>query len=508
MSNGDIVPYKGEIQISFDKAFDDTVTFFTLDTSLLDGTDILAPTGDNPIQAWDFYEYKNYTERLMYQVVTSTLEFPYSVVSSIADFQLGNYDGYFTPRGTSPIAEVVLPKRPVRLFMGVGSTVLPQFVGLTQGMPEVDRTNGLATFTAMDFLTWIYDMPIRNTIAMQNVRTDEVLANIFEQFGLAPGQYDLAEGRNVIPFLFFEREQQTAGDIIRPLMEAEMGMLWLDEQGIIRFRPRLEQPDTSVYLFDEDNILNISNDSDDTIINHVIITATVREVQEFQIVHSKTIVDTILDVIPASSTYIFKASLENPCLTIEEPTPGENSSVSWFSAALPDGTPVNSGVTVTATELKTNSYDITFSNANSFPVNINQLNLWGQPAKNISETPAIYDYTDSDSIEKYEDIQYTIDNNFIQSSSQAKSLGFTILGDYSEYADIVSMDVKPNLALQLSDIVEIDYEDYSGLYRLISKSNKLQDNNCIQTLKLRKYTPYHWFTLDQSVLDGTDVLAP
>jgi len=52
------------------------------------------------------------------------------------------------------------------------------------------------------------------------------------------------------PFLFFERDQQTAGDIIRPLMQAEMGMLWLDEQGIIKFIPRLEIPNEPVYAFD------------------------------------------------------------------------------------------------------------------------------------------------------------------------------------------------------------------------------------------------------------------
>ena len=143
-------------------------------------------------------------------------------------------------------------------------------------MPEISRTDGTATFTAMDFLTWIYDMPIRNTIAMQNVRTDEVLANIFDQFGLHESQYDLAQGRNVIPFLFFEREQQTAGDIIRPLMQAEMGMLWLDEQGIIKFRPRLEQPVDPVYYFDHDSIIELDTSEDDEIINHVIINTNVR----------------------------------------------------------------------------------------------------------------------------------------------------------------------------------------------------------------------------------------
>src|SRR5690606_1300970 len=266
----------------------------------------------------------------VYHSIERSLEFPYSVVTAIADFQLNNYDRYFTPRNGSPIADYVLPKRPVRLLQGFNNTRLPQFVGLTEGMPSIDRLEGTATFTAMDFLTWIFEMPIRNTIAMQNVRTDEVLAEIFTQFGLSPAQYDLPRARNTIPFLFFEQNQQTAGDVIRKLMEAEMGMLWLDETGIIRFLPRIEQASQPVYWLEGDDIISIETSEDSEIINKVIITADVREVQEFQVIYSKTKSTTALNVVPPGGTYVFEAQLSDPALTVVPPTPGENSSVSWF----------------------------------------------------------------------------------------------------------------------------------------------------------------------------------
>lgn len=508
-ANGDIVPLSWGARISFDKEFDDYVTFFTLDQSVLNGVDILAPSDDNPIQAWDYYEYLDYTERLVYMSIERSLDFPYSVVSAIADFQLNNYDGYFTPNSSSPISSYILPKRPVRLLQGFGNTVLPQFVGLTEGMPEISRTDGTATFTAMDFLTWIYDMPIRNTIAMRDVYTGEVLYDIFvNQFGLSPSQVDIARGRNKIPFLFFEREQVTAGDIIRPLMQAEKGMLWLDEQGIIRFRPRLEQPSDPVYYFDHDSIIELDTSEDDEIINHVIINTDVREVQEYQVVYSKTDTDTSLHVVPAGGTYTLQAQLTDPCLTIEDPTLGVNSSVSWFTAALPDGTPVNSGVAVTATELKTNIFDITFSNSNGYAVNINQLYLWGQPARLISAEPTVYEAQDDDSVAKYEQKTLTIDNNFIQSMSQADSLAETILDEYANYNDIIIIEVRGNPALQLSDIIDVDYEEYSGEYRIISITNKIQDAKFTQTLKCRRYTPRTWFQLDYSQLNEDHVLAP
>ena len=509
LANGDIRPLSWGTLISFDKAYDDDITFFTLNQSVLNGTDLLGSDTDNPLQAWDKYEYVDYSERLISMAVNRELDFPYSTVSSIADFSLNNYDKYFTPNSASPIASYIIPKRPVRLLQGFLNTVLPQFVGLTQGSPEISEDDGTATFTAFDFLTQIYDMPIRETGSMQDVRTDEVLAEIFTQFGLLPGQYDLAQGRNLIKFVFFERGQVTAGDVIRPLMQAEGGLLWLSEEGIIKFRPRLEQPDDATYLFDADSIVSCDVTDDDQIINHVIITTDVREVQPFKIVYSKNTSDSTLNVVPANGTYVYKASLQDPLLdTVVQPTPGLNSSVSWYTASLPDDTPVTSGVTIISTELKTNTYEMTFQNTNNFSVNIDQLALWAQPAIRISVEPIIYENKDLDSIAKYEDRTLEINTNFIQDIDAARSLALTILDEYSEYADIIELSVKGNPAIQLADIVEVDYENYDGLYRIISISNSLSNSNFTQVIKCRRYRGVQWFTLNQSVLNGTDLLAP
>lgn len=506
--DGDIQPLSWGSAISFPKNYNDDVTFFILNTSVLNGIDILGTGVDNPIQAWDKYDYGNYKEDTVDIAVTRELQFPYSVVSAIADFTLNNFDGYFTPGKGSPIDMYILPKRPVRLFLGMRGTDLQQFVGLTQGMPEIDEEDGLARFTAYDFLTQIYDMPIRETEAMYNVRTDEVLANIFDQFGLLPTQYSLSKGRNVIKFLFFEKDQLTAGDVIRPLMQAEGGLLWLDEQGIIQFRSRLELPTTASYTFDEDSIIGIETLGDDQIINKVIITTDIREVQPYTTVYSKNASDTRLDIVPANGTYVFKAELTDPLFTVEAPVFGKNADVSWFTAALPNGEAVNSGLSVQSTELKTNTYEITIENTNNFSVNIDQMSLWGQPAKRISVEPVIYENKDQDSVDKYEEQTLEITNNFIQDVSSARSLALTILDEYSEYSDIIEAEVKPNPALQLGDIINIDYEQYQGDYRIIGMTNKLQDSAMIQILKLRKYTPKEWFQLDISVLNGSHVLAP
>ncbi len=514
LANGNIRPHTWGAYISFTKEYDDAITFFTLNVSQLDGTDILSTSVDNPLQDWDLYEYTDFSERVIYQSVQRELEFPYSVVNSIADFSLNNYDNYFTPNAGSPIEGFILPKRPVRLLQGLSTALLPQFVGLTQGMPKISRDDGTATFTAMDFLTQIYSMPIRNTEAMQDVRTDEVLADIFTQFGLSPSQYDLGRGRNVIKFLFFEKNQQTAGDVIRPLMQAEGGLLWLDEEGIIKFRSRLEQPDTSSYTFDSDSIVLLNTSGDDQIINHVIINTDVREVQEYQTVYSKKTTDSTLNVIPAGGSNVFIADLQDPLLTVEEPVYGLNAGVSWFTATEADGTEVTGGISITSVELKTNTYEMTIENANGFDVNIDQMNLWAQPAKRISVEPIVYENKDQDSIDKYEtqgggtNTPMEITNNFVQDVDTARSLALTILDEYSEYADIIEFEAKGNSAIQLGDINTIDYENYDGEYRVIGINNKLQDSKYTQIIKARRYAPRDWFTLDVSELNGVAVLAP
>lgn len=508
LANGDIRPLSWGASISFTKEFDEDVTFFTLDQSVLNGVDLLAPTEDNPIQAWDFYEYEDFTDRINFISIARELEFPYSVVSSIADFQLNNYDKYFSPNSSSPLSEYILPKRPVRLFQGFANTVLPQFVGLTEGMPQISRTEGTASFTAMDFLTWIYDMPIRETIALQNIRTDEVLANIFEQFGLSSSQYDLAVARNTIPFLFFEKEQQTAGEVIRALMQAEMGMLWLDELGIIRFRPRLEQPNEAVYAFNADNIIEIDTSEDDQIINHVIINTNVRVLQEPQTVYSIT--GTIGDSfnVPANSSKPINVELQDPSIDIVEPVYGREAGLSWFVASDGDGNDITGGITVTGVSELTNSYTIFVDNSNSFPIDITNIVLWGSPAKIVGGKTTTYDAYDDESVLKYEEKILTIDNNFIQSVDQAESLALTILDEYSEYNDILTLQIKGNPALQLSDIVEVDYEEFVGEYRIISIKNTTQASQFIQYITCKKYTPRDWFTLDVSQLNGMAVLAP
>ena len=285
MVSNSFIPIDWEFKVSFDKMFDPNAKWLTLDESLLDSSDMLMPSDDNPLQEWFKYDFRSYKDRVIDITWTRELDFPYSVQSAMADITLDNTDKMFTPDSPSPIGGYILPKRPIIIYQGFKTVEsVPQFVGLTQNMPTVNNTT--ASFHALDFMSELFELPLSNTIAMQDVTTDVVLKNIFQQMGLVPSQYSIPKGFNVIPFLFFDRGM-TIGDAIRSVMQAEGGLLWLDENGIFRFTPRIETLNPVSYVIDRSNIINISVSNESGIINSVRVKSMVREVQPFQSIYSK-----------------------------------------------------------------------------------------------------------------------------------------------------------------------------------------------------------------------------
>lgn len=505
-SQGDIIPVDWNLGMSFDKNFDDDITFFTLNVSQLNGMDVLGPNNDNPLQQWQKYDYKDYSDRVVSMEYSREISFPYSVSAALADIVLDNTDDFFTPNSGSPIDQYILPKRPMKISVGYkNAEIIPQLFGITQRMPELDEDSKVASFHALDFLAEIFELPLNTTVSMRDVYTGEVIEAVLQQFGLIPSQYSIAQGRNRIPFVFFERRNIKAGEILRKLMQAEMGNLWLDEAGVVRFEPRLIDVNTPVMMFDESNINDIKTTGDSEIINTVRITSPLREVQEFQPIwnKSKSSGTSSLNVIPASGTLVIEASLSDPCFSVVPPTQGFVSNVSWFTVALPNGTEVPSGVVVTSVELLTNSYIMTFTNANAFSVNLEEAEVWGEPAKQYDLIE--YELIEAESVEKYGEQLLEIENDFFQSESNCASFAYTLLDAYAEFAGVIEMSVAGDYSTQLGDVISVDARSYNDEYKIIKISTSLPDNYVIRA---RHYSPRHWFILNQSQLDSTDVLAP
>lgn len=513
-------PLDWDIGISFTKQRNSNVSWFTLDQSTLDGGDLVASDTTNPIQLWDSYEYLFLKERLISLSFSRSVEFPYNVQSSIADFDLNNYDRFFSYDEDgiiSPIGRYILPGRPCRLYLGFKTGgVAPMFVGLTQGLPDYSgNLDEVAKFTAMDFLSEIGEMSLNNMVMMVNARTDQVIAVILSQFGLEPEMYNLDPGLNTIPFVYFS-SGKNAGNALRELVQAENGALWLDEQGIIRFQPRTsvigKEP---VMLFDETSIIKATPSRTNGIINTVKITSEVRAVQQFQPIftadnsngYSGEASDDSYRL-PANSTKDIWFSMDDPIWSCETaPILNGSTDDSNFTAVDLSGNPVSSKITA-AQELFADSIKITFANTNNFAVSVNYIQLWGEPAKQVSGSPIEYEAKDDVSVEKYgvQMLEIT-DNTCFGNYKNIDSYAMDILSKYAEYSPTLKLEVKGNPALQLQDIVTVDFRDYSGDYQIVSMEVSLDDSKLKTVLTLRKITVVSPFILDQSVLDGDDVLT-
>lgn len=505
-AKGQIIPLVADIYISFSKEYVNQADFFVLDQSQL-GIGLLGPNGGQGVlQEWDKYAYTSFSDRLVSLDIERSIEFPYNTQIAMADFTLDNYDDYFTPGSGSTIDTNNLPGRPVKTYAGYTSEVIPQFVGLTRKMPSIDTKKGVASYHAVDFLSEICEQNLTSIVDMRNVRTDQVLEAIVTQFGLTPVQYVFEPGRNIIPFVFFDIGQN-AGEAMQKLVQAENGKLWLDETGMLRFKRRGSNKGVALCTLDDYQIVSATPGSYADIINHVIISCDLREVQEFQTVYSKTPKGESADtnwVVGPNASITRSLSLEDPCYSIVAPTLGRASSVSWFTALDANGSEVLTNITATG-QLTNNSYIVTITNSNAYAVEINNLILWGEPAKVYDHLD--YDSYEDESVEKYGDHTLTIsDNQFFQTYEQAVAFSDNVLEQRAFYSGTMTFQVKGDFSLQLGDTFEVTGK-YAGNYQIDAIRYHIEAGLLETIYEVHKIPHYELFILDESKLDDIYILG-
>lgn len=493
--------------MAFDKQFDDDIDFFTIEESLIEAGDFIKPDGSDVVQEWDKYQYQDFSNRVLSMEWSREVEPRSSLSLAIADITLNNYDDYFTPRSGSAIADDILPYRPLRMFAGFGNEAIPVFVGLTEKMPVVDEKNKTVSFHCIDFLYSLLNRPLDETVILTDVRTDEALAAVFEAAGLLSTQYEFEEGFNIIRFFYVEKGTKLV-DVVRKLLEAEQGRLYMDEVGIIRFKNRQSYASDSVYRFDAyTNIVDAKKRTEDDIINVVIIKSKVREVQALQ--KYWELQSAVL--VPAGGSVDIWADFEDPVTDCDDPEYITSATTSLFTVnTRDDGTGISSSanVTLSSSSLFAKSFKMTFANSGAEDLYITTLELFATPAKVVKE---IYVREQDDvSVAKYDERVLEIENDFFQDEDEAVSKAKILLDDYAEYGDIQELDVKGSPALQLDDPVIVDLFNRIDDFRLSKITCKIMNKPArfYQSLRVKKFTRRTYFTIEVSLIEGEDVIAP
>lgn len=500
----EVRPITYGFKVSFDKVFTPDVDFFTIGVSEIGGDDFIPGTGI-VVQEWDKYIYSDYTDRVVSLEWNREEGSVWSVAQAFGDIVLDNHDGYFTPGEGSPIDEYILPERPVRILAGFGDDQIQTFVGLTYGMPIIDRDAGTATFRVVDFLTYILNRPLEEGVMYINKRTDEILDDLLTTFGFLAGQYQLDVGLSTIRFTFYNKGDKF-GDIVKKLMEVEMGRFFMDEQGVIRFRSRQYPLGATVHEFTENNTLDLITLNEDDIYNVVEVTASIRIVQSQQIVWETT-ADPI--EVPAGETVEVWADFDDPVTTIETPAGIGGGSLSYyFATSTPDieSTNVTTSVDLNSIFLFSTSAKMEFENTSGSTVYLSKIQLYGTPAKVVQD---LYVREENESsVEKYGEKIFTIDNNLIQSEGDARSIALVLLSLYSEYGGVRSIDAKSNPAWQLADVVDVSIDTPTDDYQINSLRNVISNSQYRQVVGLKGLKVFDLFTIEVSSIGGGDQIAP
>lgn len=488
--------------MSFPRAYNAAVSFFTIGVSTIGGADIIKGEG-SVVAEWDKYQYDDYSYRIKSIEVTRTEEMVNSTTLAQADVVFENHDNYFTPSRGSSIQDFILPYRPIKLYGGFGADAIPQFTGLTEKMPTIDEKNKTASFHCIDFMYSLFNRPLDSAVMYLGKRTDEILASLLVAFGITPTQYNFDIGYNIINFAFFDKGQKF-GDVVKELMEAEMGRFYMDEQGTIRFKNRQSYSTQIMWFFNTSNIVDIQTSTYDEIINTVTVKANVREVQAKQKYWELQSAVSI----PAGGSLDVWADFNDPVTTVDAPVYITSATTSLFTtntAQDGSGDVVGSGISF-SNQLFAKSYKMTISNSNAYPVYITSLELFCTPALVLKQ---IYvRQSDSASVAKYDERVLDIENDYINNEGDANSKALMIIDDYATYANQYVLTVKGNPALQIGDAVSVNVWGYSGTYVINKIVNRWQDGKFTQQLTVRKKTFKTYFTVGVSTIGGSDVIAP
>lgn len=489
--------------MSFPRQYLPSVTFFTIGVSTIGGADIIKGSGD-VVAEWDKYQYDDYSYRIKSIEVTRQEENFNSTTLAQADVVMENHDNYFTPNRGSVIDEFILPYRPIKLAGGFGEEAIPQFVGLTEKMPSVEEKSKTISLHCIDFMYSLFNRPLDQAVMYQDMRTDEILAALLVAFGISPTQYQFDIGFNIIAFAFFDKGSKF-GDVVKKLMQAEMGRFYMDEEGVIRFKNRQNYSSSPVWFFNESNIIDIQTSKQDDIINVVEIKANVREVQanqKFWELQSAVRV-------PANSTVTLWADFEDPVTTVDDPeyiTVADTSLYTTNTAEDGSGTAVSTNFSLSGNTQFSKSYQMEFTNTNSFDVFITTLELFARPAKIVKELYIREE--DSTSVGKYDERVLTIENEFFNDEGEAQSKAKIILDDESEYANTYILTVKGNPALQVGDAVGVSVFGSADVFVIKKFVNRWEAGKFSQILTVKKKTFRTFFTVGISTIGGVDVIAP
>lgn len=510
-------PLAYSVAVSFTKAYDPDVEFMTIGVSDIGGNDIIKGVND-VVQEWDKFDYVDLSDRVISVEYNREVDPPLSSLTlATAEITFANNDDFFTPGNeSSPVADYILPRRPVRIQIGFGSEVVPIFIGVTETVPIISESNKTAKIRCIDFLSSLINKPLDTAQTYVNMTSSEVISALLQdQAGLLASQLDLDLGTIVIPYVYFERGKKL-GDALNEIAQADLGNISCTEDGFIRFQNRINWLDNvKVWDFNKENVLEIKTPDVNSIINVAEIFSNKRAVQPNALIWE---LGSPVEVRAGESVEIF-ANFEDddgalPVISVDDPTYSATpTGASYYSTnenSDGSGAPMNADITLTSTDMFSTAFKMVFANSGSSSVYITAIQLYGEAARVVDRIYVREQNDDSVGTQDgFDEQPVTIENDYIQTQETAEALARIIIDDRGEFQDQLKMLVKGVPQLEIGDVVQYTDDKINQQFFVTRINGTLaRDSGFRQFLEMTQREFRTFFRVGISEIGGTDEIGP
>lgn len=448
------------LRIAWNKSIDNTIDFAVVGTSTVGGKDIVQGTF-GVFTKPDAFNYIEETTAALKLETERILEEPLGGIAyAQADVTLDNNSLRYTPNINSTVGTALLPKRPIKIYLGVRiggiDRPVPNVYGLT-GMPVEDKNNRTVSIHCFDFIKFLDETYLESTM-YQDQRSDEIIRDLLiNEAGFSTDQIVLDTGLNVIPFAWFEKGT-SIGNAIRKICEAEEAVFYQDEQGLLLFenrrRSRTTPFNSPVWTINSEDILFWEENPNTILINRCTVKSSPREVQATQEIWR----DGLVEEIGPGDTIEVWANFDDPVTAITSPVAGTD----YIANSASDGTgsSMNSDVSIVVTTFAKNA-KLEITNNGAMITYLTLLRLRGTPAIVTSKIEEIYE--DDSSVSKYDRHELVVENDFINNASFADYMAQALVDKYKEPRKRLVLTVPAIPTLQLRDMVRVKDMDAMGL---------------------------------------------
>lgn len=511
--------------VAWEKVLDPTVNFFTLDVSQLDGPDILQGIY-NTVTFFDKFVYTDETPYVLdWQITRSVSQQPWGVIMATATLELDNTSNRFFPGLDPTIGDyVLLANRPVKIQVGFNGENINVFTGFTDNTTTAQIVGRKLVMNLMDAMTYLQGIKSEQS-TMVNMSRDQIIISLLTEAGFTSDQWDIEPSVNS-PIPYYNPHGKIMTDIFTELCESEGALMFCDENGIINWwtRPHINNHKTVQWAFDYSNTIGDPQYVTPTIINDVNVTTTPLAVGAYNKIYEVTIdPNNPTDyLVPPGSEITLEADFSgDAAAAISVDTPywvgSSGSGNSTFTTALnADGTGGDGGgaVALSSETLTGESYLMTFTNSGTQGIYITDISLWGVPA--VQQTVQTSPYIDQTSVDNYNrnpNNNYTeigIENDTLQNAFEAQSLAYWYVQLYGQPQPRFTLATFAVPQLQAFDWVSMTPQETGVTMDLAIMASTLAleaPANLTQTLDIEGRSTFSYFILDQSKLDGPDVLA-